>query len=144
MKALNIFSIIASLFFLIACHKDSSDSDVPNTLVDVTIYLTQYPYSNLNTAGNWVYVSGGVRGIVVYANGPEQFIAMERTCTYQSGNSSAIVSVDTTNLLFLKDYSCGSEFYITDASVAHGPATVPLKRYNTSYNPTSKVLHIYN
>ncbi|HLG35940.1 MAG TPA: hypothetical protein VI757_13755 [Bacteroidia bacterium] len=143
MKLLTISIFTVFVLALSNCKKNSSDSDVPNTLVDITLYLTQYPYSNLNTVGNWLYISGGVRGIVVYTSAPEQFVAIERNCTYQSSNSSAIVSVDS-SYAFLEDTTCGSKFYLNDASVANGPATVPLKKYNTSYNPTTKILHIYN
>ena len=143
MKLLKLTCFSILLLAVFTCKKDSSDSDVPNTLVDVTLYLTQPGFSNLGTVGNWMYVSGGVKGIVVYQRAQDDFVAIERNCTYQSSNSSAIVSVDSTNV-FLKDASCGSKFYLNDASVANGPATVPLKKYNTSYNPTTRMLHIYN
>lgn len=143
MKLLKLICLVALLHGLITCKEDSSDSDIPNTLVDITLYLTQPQYSNLGTVGNWMYVSGGVKGIVVYQRALDDFVAIERNCTYQSSNASAIVSVDSSNV-FVKDTSCGSKFYLNDASVANGPATVPLKKYNTSYNSTTKVLHIYN
>jgi hypothetical protein len=144
MKVLKIISLFTLLTILVTCKKDSTDSDVPNTYVDVYLYLTQPSWNSLQTVTNWMYVSGGVRGIFVYHYAQDQFVAIERTCTYQSSNASAQVSIDTANTSVLKDASCGSEFLRNDGSVAHGPATVPLKRYQTSYNATTKVLHIYN
>ena len=139
-----IFVPLILFSVLLTCKKDSSQSDVPNTLVDITIYLTEPQYTALNTVTNWAYVSGGVRGIFVYHSAPDAFVAIERNCTYQANNSSAIVSVDSSNTAHLKDASCGSKFYISDGSVAGAPATVPLKRYQTSYNSSTFVLHIFN
>jgi nitrite reductase/ring-hydroxylating ferredoxin subunit len=143
MKLLKIFFLSAGLISVFSCKKDSTQTDIPNTLVDYYVYLSQPQYSSLNTVGNWMYISAGVRGIVVYHRAPDEFIALERNCTYQSGNSNAIVSVDSTNV-FLHDTSCGSKFYITDGSVANAPATVPLKQYHASYNASSQTVHIYN
>jgi nitrite reductase/ring-hydroxylating ferredoxin subunit len=144
MKLLKIIFITVISFSVFSCKKDSTQTDIPNTLVDYYIYLTQPQFSSLNTVGNWMYVSAGVRGIVVYHRAPDEFIALERNCTWQSGNSNAIVSIDTSSSLFLKDISCGSKFYITDGSVANGPATVPLKQYHATYNASAMTVHIYN
>lgn len=125
----------------ISCKKDESNN-VPNVLVDFTIYITDPQFSALNAVGGHVYVTGGVKGIVVYRHTLDEFFAIERNCSYQASNGNQ-VSVDSTGI-FLKDPACGSKFYMTDGgSVANGPATVPLKRYNTTYDGTSAV-HIYN
>jgi nitrite reductase/ring-hydroxylating ferredoxin subunit len=144
MKNSHLFLLLICLLpVLLTCKKESQDSDVPNTVVDFTIYLTLPQYSSLNTVGNWVYITAGVRGIIVYHRSHGDFVALERNCTYQSSNANAVVSVDSSNV-FAADTSCGSSFYLTDGSVANGPATVPLKRYNTSYNASSMTVHIYN
>lgn len=143
MKRMKIFFTCALMLFLVTCKKDSSQSEVQYVLVDYYVYLSQPQYGLLNTVGNWAYIPSGVRGIVVYHQSPDVFIALERNCTFQPSTSSAVVSVDSSNV-FLADTSCGSKFYLTDGSVAHGPATVPLKQYHTSYNSTSMTLHIYN
>jgi len=144
MKSLSVICLSLILVSTLTCKKEESQSDVPNVLVDFTIYLSQPSNVNLNVVGGWVYFPYGVKGIVVYRSGQESFVALERNCTYQSNNSSAIVSVDTANTLFLKDTSCGSKFYLQDGSVANGPATIPLKQYHTSYNSATLTVHVYN
>ncbi len=133
---------IALLISLIFSCKKEDDNQIPNVLVDFTVYITDPQFSALNTVSNWVYVSGGVKGIVIYRASQSDFFAIERNCSYQPANGTQ-VSVDSTGI-FLRDASCGSKFYMTDGgSVANGPATRPLKRYNASYDGTSAV-HVYN
>ncbi len=133
-----LFITALSLF---ACKKEDNN-DIPNVLVDFTVYVTDPQFSALNAVGGHVYVSGGVKGIVIYRHTLDEFFAMERNCPYLPSNGE-VVSVDSSGI-FLKDASCGSKFYMTDGgSVANGPATRPLKRYNASYDGSSAV-HVYN
>ncbi|MBK5285502.1 MAG: hypothetical protein JJE25_08855 [Bacteroidia bacterium] len=141
---LKIFLQLIFFFAFTTCKKDSGQSDIPNVLVDFVIYLNEPSSVNLNVITGRVYVNGGVRGIIIYRQSQDEFIAIERNCSYQPTTASAIVSVDSSNTSFLKDGSCGSRFYISDGSVANGPATVPLKRYQTSYNSTNATVHVYN
>lgn len=136
-----VICVVLLIVSFISCKKED-DNDIPNVLVDFTIYVTDPQFSALNAVGGWVYVSGGVKGIVIYRHTLDEFFAMERNCPYQPANGT-VVSVDSTGI-FLKDASCGSKFYMTDGgSVASGPATRPLKRYNASYDGSSAV-HVYN
>ncbi len=131
------------LFFIACsasgCKKDKSE--VPNTQVDIYVYTSSPQYNHLNTPGNWAYVTGGVRGIIVYRRSIEEFKAYDRSCTYQPANSCEIVSIDSTNI-FAVDACCGSKFQIIDNTVVNGPASQPLREYNTHYD--GNTLHIYN
>jgi len=132
------------LFFAFAtCKKDSAPSDIPNVQVDFYVYLSEPSNVNLNVVTGWVYVSYGVKGIVIYRRTQDEFVAIERNCSYQPNNAGAQVSVDSSNA-FLKDASCGSKFYLSDGSVANGPATRTLKQYQTSYSSAAATVHVYN
>ena len=126
-----------------ACKKSNNNSNVaiPNATVDINLYINNPSYVNLNSVGGWVYETGGVRGIIVYKSGTNEFKAYERNCTYQSNNLCATVSVDVTNILVV-DSCCHSKFLLLDGSVSNGPATFPLKQYNTTFD--GNILHIYN
>ena len=144
-QILKIFFLLLILISVFStCKKDSSQSDVPNVQVDFYIYLSEPSNINLNSLNMGVYFAQGVKGIVVSKTGPETFVALERNCTYQPSSSSAVVSIDTSGTSFLKDASCGSRFYLSDGSVDHGPATVPLKQYHTFYNASNSTVHVYN
>lgn len=134
------FIILSFSLLLAACKKDQ-ESTVPNTAVDITIYTTNPSFINLNAVGGWVYVTGGVRGILIYRKSTSEFMAYDRNCTYDPTATCATVVVDASNIL-VKDTCCHSSFSIYDGSVTQGPATLPLKAYATSFD--GSVLHIYN
>lgn len=122
-----------------SCKKDT-ESTVPDTPVDIYIYTSSPTFVNLNAVGGWVYVNGGVRGILVYRKTSSDFMAYDRNCTYQSSNPCATIHVDASNII-AKDTCCNSEFSMYDGSVLQTPASLPLKAYNTTFD--GNVLHIY-
>ncbi|MCO6499702.1 MAG: hypothetical protein J5I47_04890 [Vicingus serpentipes] len=135
------YILIASFILISGCSKKDNNSGVP--LVNVNIYINSSnpEFINLNAVGGWIYVVGGSRGIIVYKSSNNEFKAYDRHCTYDSGNSCALVSVEMSNIS-AKDDCCGSKFLITDGSVTQGPANLPLKQYRTSFD--GSVLHIFN
>lgn len=122
------------------CKKDNPNT-VPNKAVDIYLYTNNPSFINLNATGGWVYITGGVRGILVYRKSPSDFMAYDRNCTYQSSDACATVIVDATNII-ATDTCCHSKFSIFDGSVTQGPAGLPLKAYSTTFD--GNVLHIYN
>lgn len=123
-----------------SCKKDVNNG-VPITPVDIYLYTNNPSFINLNGVGGWVYITGGVRGILVYRKSPSEFMAYDRNCTYQSSDACATVVVDATNIL-ATDTCCHSKFSMYDGSVTQAPAGLPLKAYNTTFD--GNVLHIYN
>ncbi len=143
MKTTLLFRIFLILFFgviIISCKKNDS-SGVPITAVDTYLYTNNPSFSNLYSIGGWTYITGGVRGILIYRKSQTEFMAYDRNCTYQPSNPCATVIVDVTNIL-ATDTCCHSKFSIYDGSVTQGPASLPLKAYNTTFD--GSVLHIYN
>ena len=98
-------------------------------------------YIDLASVGGWENLTGGYRGVVVYREASDQFVAFDRACPYDWQTDSAYVSVEPSGLV-IKCKSCGSEYLIIDGSVVKGPATYPLKQYNTSFDGLT--LHVYN
>jgi nitrite reductase/ring-hydroxylating ferredoxin subunit len=135
-----ILYILAIAAVLNGCKKQS-DNNVPDTLVDIYLYTNNPSFVNVSAVGGWVYITGGVRGILLYRKSNTEFMAYDRNCTYQPTNSCATVFVDNTNIV-AKDTCCNSQFSIYDGSVFQGPAAQPLKAYNTTFD--GNVLHIYN
>ena len=125
---------------VLGCKK-SSNSQVPNSLVDITIYTNDAQFYKLNAIGGWVYITGGVRGILVYHQSVDQYMAYDRDCPYNPTATNAIVRVDSTNVTVV-DTSCGSKFLLYDGSVTKGPATFGLKAYNTTLS--GNALRIYS
>jgi hypothetical protein len=137
LKKIILLIFIASVF---ACKKNTDQIEPAN--VEFYIYLTEPSFQTLNTVGNFVYVTGGVKGIIVYHKSIDEFVAFERSCPYDPNVSTAIISVDSSGL-GLVDYNCGSKYNILDGSIVNGPTAYPLRQYYCEYDGVS-ALHIHN
>jgi hypothetical protein len=133
--------LMACMILIISCKKND-DSQVPGVSVDVYVYLTQPSNSALNSVGNWKYIDGGVKGIIVYHQSQETFTAFDRACPNDYNQSGSHIDVDSVNLTFI-DRNCGSKFNILTGNVEQGPATHPMKQYAVDYDGVS-ILHIHN
>jgi Rieske Fe-S protein len=143
-KSLVFAKLVLVLFFLLcvfSCQKQKQQV-VPYVYVDIRMYSSDPSFISLNSPGGWAYVSGGNHGILVYRRSLNEFAAYDRTCTYTPNDPNETVSVEAANNILAADAHCGSKFLITDGSVNRGPATLPLKAYQTTYDGT--VLHIFN
>ena len=138
MKYLIYISI--AICVIAGCKKDSQDN-VPNTAIDVYLYTNNPSFINVSTVGGWVYVTGGVRGILIFRKSTTEFMTYDRNCTYHSSDACATVVVDANNIT-ATDTCCHSSFSLYDGSVYHGPAAAPLKAYSNTFD--GNVLHIYN
>jgi len=130
------------VIILFSCKKDNQDDRIPNVTVSQTIYLNLPSYTVLNSVGNYVYISGGYRGIIVYRRSISEFVAYDRACPYDPTVSGALLEVDSNGLTTV-DRHCGSKFLLVDGSVNQGPATSPMKGYATQYDGNNQV-YIYN
>ncbi|MEM7161355.1 MAG: hypothetical protein AAF487_02840 [Bacteroidota bacterium] len=115
---------------LISCKEQ--DQTVPNLPVDITLNLNLPIYSDLNTVGNHINVSGGSLGIIVYRLSVDEFKAFDRHCTFNVPDNCRI-TVDNSGIQAADDECCGSVFSIIDGTVQSGDAFVPLREYQTSF-----------
>lgn len=142
---MNYFIIIVCALLISSCSKGTDTyANIPNVAVNEYLYLNNPSYANLNAIGGSIYVSAGARGLIVTRASLEDFYAFERTCTYQSSQSCAKVTIDSINPNVAKCNCCTSRFSLFGGSVENGPATLPLLMYVTSYEPTTNVLRINN
>src|SRR3954470_4965228 len=107
LKLTTVISLVSLLCFF-SCRKDTNNT-VPIVAVDIYIYTSNPSFINLNPVGGWVYITGGVRGIIVYRKSSSEFIAYDRNCTYHSNDVCATVVVDNTNII-ATDTCCHSKF----------------------------------
>jgi hypothetical protein len=105
--------------------------------VNITLYPNDPLYFNLQTAGGWVYINGGVNGIIVYrktsTNTPTDFVAIERTSTALPNDPNAKVKVQSDNFT-LKDTITGSKWQIFDGGIISGSASQNLRLYNAVFD----------
>jgi len=132
----NILGLLALLILFVVfwgCKKNKADEFVPYVPVNIVLNTSDPLFVRLNAPGGWVYVNGGSRGIVIYRLSLDDFRAYDRHCSYQPLDECGKVSVNNSQIMAV-DSCCGSEFVLTDGSVAKGPASRALTQYTTSYD----------
>lgn len=121
--------LLLLLITVSSCSENIPESQIPLTNVDETINLTNQQYLPLRMVGGYVYIKGGLRGIILYKESPNSYLAIERTCSFQPTDTCARVEVDDSGF-FLIDPCCGSTFNMRGIPTG-GPAIEPLRLYNT-------------
>jgi len=135
---LKFFLLFFLIFLTFITCKDKNEI-IP--FVPVNIYIDIIPELSDLGIGNSVYITGGVNGIIIFRKSLNEYLAFERTCTYQPGKNCA-VEIDESAII-PKCPCCFSKFLLSaEGSVIEGPAVMPLKQYQTSLVGNS--LHIYN
>lgn len=135
------------LFFLISIALLLNCSKTDDIFPQATVYIALDINTDLATLGvtNSMICKqqGGFMGVIVYRNGPYEFFAFDRTCTYYPKDTSAVEIESGGNIY--KCPKCGSEYVVSggDAIVLQGAAKYPLRRYQTHIE-NSHVLYITN
>jgi hypothetical protein len=136
------YLVIAGLLALsLSCKKKQkatsvAEHPVPSIPVQITVYPNDPLYFKIQSIGGWMYLDGGVNGLVVYRKSTEEFVALDRTSTALPDKPAARVLVQSDNFT-LKDTISGSTWRIFDGTVTKGPAEWALRMYGTSYNGNS-------
>jgi len=141
---MNIFAKILffSLFMLVSIKCKTPENKIPYLYVDFTINLDEPEFYELNAIGNYIYVTGGVSGIIIYRDSRDVFIAYERACPYDPECGRVYVIPDEYKM---RDSCCGSEFSLTlDGAVLKGPTELPLREYKTYFYQNSNELRVVN
>lgn len=137
-----VFPLVLTFVLVVgSCDKQTPHETIPNVAVDIYIDINSTLYVQLNTIGGWLYLTGGYKGILVYRVSEDEFVAYDRTCPYDPYVTDSRLEMDMGNLIVV-DTVCKSKFVILDGSIIEGPATVPLKRYRTTFD--GNILHIFN
>lgn len=137
-KRLGLF-LLLSPFLLTNCKDDdlntNNDFFTP-VQVYLNINLSLPNYTLLANPQGFVYEPGGNKGIIIYHTVFNEFVAFDRTCPHNPGDSCSIVSVDSSSSFFrCGQYNpnwtpcCNSKFDPATASPLEGPAKRPLKQY---------------
>jgi hypothetical protein len=75
-----IILFFASFFSILpACDREER---IQYVYVDFVVYLDLPEFTELKTPGNYLYVTGGVRGIILYCDFTDSYKAYERNCPY--------------------------------------------------------------
>jgi len=96
---------------------------------DQVINLNLPAYLKLKSTGGYVYMDGGLRGIILYRADDDVYYAFDRACPHHPRTGCAQITVNSSNL-YMEDKCCGSIFDFR-GRVTGGPSRDGLLRYET-------------
>ena len=141
-------AVFTLVFLSVFCNKDKPCQDFPDTYINITLQPNTMDYI---PAGGYVYVTANYpsRGIIVYRQFTDQFLAFERTCPYDpygcclddDATQCTRLIVEGSGIIII-DSCCLSRYLMTDGSPFEGPSSCPLYQYQTYYDGT--YLRIFN
>lgn len=106
---------------------------VPSVAVNFEAALADPYLHALTVPGGWVYVNGGVAGIIIYRTPDGGYAAYDRCSSYQPEKHCA-VTVDESGFT-ATDPCSGSKFSLTDGTPVKAPATRSLRAYAVTHTP---------
>ena len=133
---IRILTLFCLLFF--SCQKE--EDYIQNVMVNIDLNLTLPEFSDLQTVGNYIFITGGVKGIIVYRQGFDSYKTYDRNCSFEPSLSCARIDSVNSSIAICK--CCNSKFLLSDGTPFDGPALLPLKQYQN--NLSEDFLYIYN
>lgn len=122
--------ILSGIFISGSCQPELADDPIPFIpFTPILINLNLPEYMPLKTTG-FMYINGGVRGILLHRASVSSYIAYERNCSYQPNEACATVEMHSSNL-YIFDPCCNSNFVLATGDPSGGPAWRPLRKYET-------------
>ena len=134
------FFLYTFLFLQLGCN-NNNNSRIPEVYVDFYININDPQFFDLQVVGNYVYVTGGVSGIIIYRKSSTEFVALDRCCSFDP-DKRCKVEVDTTTNQKIICPHCKSEFSLDNGYVLKAPASGPLKQYQTTFD--GETVHVFN
>lgn len=124
--------------------KKNKDYPIPSVPFDITIDLSLPTYQPLVGVGGWAYVNNaGIKGIVVYHQSQDVFVAWERQSPEDPTNACATgLTPNADNFLQLEDPCSSAKYSMYDGSVIAN-SEWGLRQYQAIWNG-SNLLRIYN
>lgn len=127
-----IFLPFFLLLLFVSCESDLPESPIPYVFVHQEINLNDIRYQELQQANGYIYLPGGVRGLVVISDGFGNYTAFDRACPYHPGEDCAQIEMHESRF-YLFDDCCDSTFSLAGQPTG-GPAQAPLRQYSTFRN----------
>ena len=138
---LRFFLIITLLLLTFVYCDDEKETPFPYVRVDA--YLSLDTQLGNMLVGTFKEVDGyGLGGLIIYREDHNKFLAFDKACTYEA-SSSCVIQEDAEFSGVFECPCCESEFWMVGSdlsgTIKQGPASVPLKQYNCSFNGVNTV-----
>lgn len=132
--------IIYLLFCAISC---SNDTNTISPIADIPVR----EQVNLNTVealplkardGNYIYINGGYKGIIIYRKSQDSYLAFERKSPYLQADTCGTIKVHSSQL-YMEDVCHGCTFN-WEGRPTGGPCREIMKMYNVQFINTFTIL----
>ena len=134
-----IFFLLILIFILSSCG-DKNDY-IQEVYVNIEVPVNHPEYSDLEAIGNSIFITGGVKGIIIYHFNINEYRAYDRNCSFEPSDNCAVI--DSINSTIASCGCCTSKFLLDQGGItANGPALLSLKEYYTTFS--GGILHISN
>jgi len=133
----HIIITLGLVFWVYSCRPYRHEI-LPYEPVNFTVYLTDPGFMTLQNPATYIYVTGGIAGIILYRLDAMTFLAYDRACPYDWDLTADRLEVDP-NVLTISHRTCGSTFSILDGTVIRGPSNYGLLPYKAVFNGHNKV-----
>ena len=132
-----------------SCKKNRATELIPTGPVNLTIDLNLPSYTHMRFPGEFFFLDGGIKGVLLIHDFDDKWYAFERTCAFEPLNLCSKIQIDTQGLAIrcgeIKNNTyepCCASKYTYSGFPTSGPAQGPLARYNVSR--LGNVVSIYN
>ncbi len=127
-RLIPIFTAMFGLFVFTSCEPQIQDG-IPYVFVEIDINLNNTEFVDLQKDGGFVYILGGVRGIIIYRKDLSTYKAFERNSPVNPASACAVLDVDESGL-FIVD-PCSQAIFDFDGNPINGISPFPLRQYIT-------------
>lgn len=132
--------LVFLMLLSIGCMKD--DTGIPNVLINIPpISLLDPNYAKLMAPNNFIFLEGGIAGIVVYNTG-NGYVAYDRCSTVNPAELCS-VEIDETGLSLI-DPCSGGKFDLATGLPGKAPAKKALKKYRVLVTGDGYLLRVTN
>lgn len=133
MRRNSVFMLLLGIAGLLmqACNDTPTAADpLPYVYVNESIYMNEIRALGLkSTDGSYLFINGGLKGIIVYRKAQGVFYAIDRQSTTGRG---CAVKVDPTRQ-FVQDTCSNTQFDFSGQLISGAPIA-NLRRYNVNYD----------
>ena len=121
------------LILAFSCSKDTNlISPIPDVIVREQLNLNSSEALPLKSRdGTFVYIKGGLKGIIVYRRSQDNFLAFERKSPYRLEDSCGIISGHSSYLYMID--SCHNCTFDWQGQPTGGPCKDIMKQYQVQY-----------
>jgi len=128
---------LITVLVISSCNENNNYHGIPDVYVNFSINLLLPLYSNLNNiGGSYLYENEGYKGVIVYHNLDDTYLALEAACTYHPLEDCGKICIDQSGIFLRCGKYSGADFieccashYDMTGNVIQGPAIYPLKQY---------------